>query len=202
MTDLRDKLLDVTVSVYADAGYRGTTTRRIAAEAGVNEVTLFRHFGSKDELIKAALRREHMAIMCAAPDPATADPLAAIVAWGIGMHQRFQAHSKLIRQLLGDVQERPDLLADPVDDCGAEAKAIIGYLDLLKQRGVLAADADTLIAGHALVNMFFSDALWRDHTPSEAIPPADVVIERMAALTLRGLGYDREAALAKPREVA
>ena len=51
----KQQLLDAAVRVYSDAGFRGATTRRIAEEAGVNEVTLFRLFGSKAALIEAAV---------------------------------------------------------------------------------------------------------------------------------------------------
>ena len=48
--EAREQLLQAALKVYAESGTRGATTRRIAQEAGVNEVTLFRHFGSKDAL--------------------------------------------------------------------------------------------------------------------------------------------------------
>ena len=54
--DVREALLKAAIKVFAEAGMRGATTRRIAQEAGVNEVTLFRHFKSKDDLIDAALQ--------------------------------------------------------------------------------------------------------------------------------------------------
>ena len=41
--DVRDKILLAAVTVFAEVGFRGATTRRIAQEAGVNEITLFRH---------------------------------------------------------------------------------------------------------------------------------------------------------------
>lgn len=190
MTDLREKILDVTAAVYADAGYRGTTTRRIAAEAGVNEVTLFRHFGSKDELIKAALKREHARMISASPDLDAADPALALEQWALDMHARFHSHSALIRQLLGDAAERPDLVAlDPCDDAGSEAKAIIGWLAALQRNGRLGAEGDAFIAGHMLVNTLFTDALWRDHMPPDHAPPVAIVVRRMVAFTLRGLGY-------------
>ena len=56
-SDSRDRIIRAAVDVFAEAGYRGATTRRIAQQAGVNEVTLFRHFGSKEELIEEALTR-------------------------------------------------------------------------------------------------------------------------------------------------
>lgn len=41
--------------LIAKKGRRGTTTREIAELAGVNEATLFRHFGNKDALIEACV---------------------------------------------------------------------------------------------------------------------------------------------------
>jgi AcrR family transcriptional regulator len=43
----------------AEKGYDGTTTKEIALAAGVNEVTLFRHFGTKQKLLEAAFSRYH-----------------------------------------------------------------------------------------------------------------------------------------------
>ena len=40
----KDHILEAAARLYGEHGFRGTTTRRIAQEAGVNEVTLFRQF--------------------------------------------------------------------------------------------------------------------------------------------------------------
>ena len=53
--DIRSSLLEVTAQLFAEHGWRGTTTRRIAEAAGVNEVTVFRHFGSKEVLLREAI---------------------------------------------------------------------------------------------------------------------------------------------------
>jgi AcrR family transcriptional regulator len=58
--DIRDRILDAAKKVYAQHGFRGATTRLIAIEAGVNEVTLFRTFGSKAALFEA-LMQAHVA---------------------------------------------------------------------------------------------------------------------------------------------
>ena len=55
--NVRDQLLLAAAQVYAEGGYHGATTRRIASAAGVNEITLFRQFGSKDVLLREALAR-------------------------------------------------------------------------------------------------------------------------------------------------
>jgi AcrR family transcriptional regulator len=54
-----DKLLLAAIDLMAEKGYHATTTKEIAAAAGVNEVTLFRHFGSKQKLLEAAFDRYH-----------------------------------------------------------------------------------------------------------------------------------------------
>ncbi len=51
------KILDAAVRTFIKEGYAGTTTRRIAEEAGVNEVTLFRKFKSKENILIAAIDR-------------------------------------------------------------------------------------------------------------------------------------------------
>jgi AcrR family transcriptional regulator len=51
----RPLLLAAAARVFARDGLEGATTRAISREAGVNEVTLFRHFGTKEHLIEAVV---------------------------------------------------------------------------------------------------------------------------------------------------
>lgn len=51
----RRLLLDAARTLFARRDYRSTTTREIAAAAGVSEYLLFRHFGSKAGLFREAL---------------------------------------------------------------------------------------------------------------------------------------------------
>jgi AcrR family transcriptional regulator len=51
----RQLLLNAAARVFARDGLEGATTREISREAGVNEVTLFRHFGTKEHLIEAVV---------------------------------------------------------------------------------------------------------------------------------------------------
>ena len=53
----RERLLDAAAETFARDGIRGATTREIARKAEVNEVTLFRHFKSKEQLLRAVLQR-------------------------------------------------------------------------------------------------------------------------------------------------
>lgn len=51
----RQQLLEATLKLISEKGYLGATTREIAMEAGVTELTLFRHFGSKEHLFEELL---------------------------------------------------------------------------------------------------------------------------------------------------
>jgi AcrR family transcriptional regulator len=51
--DTRARILTAARWIFERKGTRGTTTREVADRAGVNEATLFRHFGSKRALLDA-----------------------------------------------------------------------------------------------------------------------------------------------------
>jgi AcrR family transcriptional regulator len=55
MKRVEERVLEAAKNLLVKHGYRATTTRSIAKNAGVNEVTLFRKYKTKDRLIEAAL---------------------------------------------------------------------------------------------------------------------------------------------------
>ena len=55
-------LLDAALLVIGERGVKGATTRLIAERAGVNEVPLFRKFGTKSQLIRAAIENRFAAV--------------------------------------------------------------------------------------------------------------------------------------------
>lgn len=55
--DTRQRILKAAAVVFAEKGYARATTRALAAAAGVNEVTLFRHFGNKQNLFAAVIEQ-------------------------------------------------------------------------------------------------------------------------------------------------
>lgn len=51
----KGSIIQAVISVMAEQGLSGTTTKRIAQKAGVSEAALYKHFPGKKELILAAL---------------------------------------------------------------------------------------------------------------------------------------------------
>jgi len=51
----RERILEAALDLFSKNGFYATTTRKIAQEADVNEVTLFRHFNSKMDLFQEIL---------------------------------------------------------------------------------------------------------------------------------------------------
>ncbi len=53
--DRRRQLILAAIQVFAQKGFRGTTTKEIAAAAGVAEAMIYRHFATKEDLYSAIL---------------------------------------------------------------------------------------------------------------------------------------------------
>ncbi len=52
-----ERILEKALETFAKSGFKGATTRELAAAAGVSEVTLYRHFESKEAIFKEIAKR-------------------------------------------------------------------------------------------------------------------------------------------------
>jgi AcrR family transcriptional regulator len=111
-------LLDIARHEFSSHGYRATTTLGIAERAGVSEGLVLKHFGSKDELFRAAVAdplldmlREQIAggadVSEAVPDEA--DRLEEFLA---RFARLVQEEAPLLLALLGNLKDFPDVGAE------------------------------------------------------------------------------------------
>ncbi len=190
--NVRDQLLVAAARVYAEGGYHGATTRRIASAAGVNEITLFRHFGSKDVLLREALARCHGEDAVPLPDHPS-DPLQELTEWCRSHFRDMHARAPLIRTALAEFVERPGLVTPEVS-CPIQAvSALTAYLGRLKQLELASVPFDERVAATMLMGVLFSDAIGRDIVPDMFASEPDDALGDYVALFLRGIGVETSA---------
>ena len=208
---LRDHILDAAARVYAEHGFRGATTRRIADAAGVNEVTLFRTFGSKATLIEAALRHTGEPVRAAthALPNVPHDPERELTTWAAGHLDELRTKRTLIRQAMIDFDVRPDA-AYTAQGWDAAAIDLHRYLVRLGEHGFVAWNAhdttertaqddpfsaatpgsrreDVLAAAAMFMAALFSDAMGRDMMPQLYPQPTERAPALYVRLFLRAL---------------
>ncbi len=163
--ELREKILAAAARVYAEAGFRGATTRRIASEAGVNEVTLFRQFGSKSALIGEAIGLAGGGDEPSALPDEPRNPESELRAWA-GAHLRMlRERRSLIRKCMGEFEEHPEMMPPCGTPPAVAADALCEYLDQLRARGLAGAEFDSRNAATMLMGALFADAMGRDLMP-------------------------------------
>ena len=195
--DHRNRILHAAARVYAQHGWRGATTRRIAEEAGVNEVTIFRHFGSKDALLDTAMRE------CSRVDGGSLLPLEAVhpenelTAWASANYERICQTRGIVRQMISDACERPDAMACAKHGPAAALAQLREYVAGLRRLGWIseadsARPADVAPAISMLMGALFNDAMNRDMMP-ELFPqtPAET-LRAYVRIFLRGIGARSE----------
>jgi AcrR family transcriptional regulator len=55
--DTKEKIINVAERLFAERGFAGTTLRNVISEADVNLAAVHYHFGSKEELFRAVVKR-------------------------------------------------------------------------------------------------------------------------------------------------
>ena len=125
--DTRDRLLQAAADVFAERGYEGTRVADIAAAAGVSNGALYAHFGSKADLLVAALRthgRQVLADMFAAHPGRPITDLLLDIGRQLPRHHDAQGYllvealvaarrdQEVARPMRDYVGERGDWLAD------------------------------------------------------------------------------------------
>lgn len=103
------KILEAALAVIAERGYAGATTKEIAAAAGINEVTLFRRFDSKRNLLAAAVEQEAENFSAAGIEY-TGDleaDLLRIVRFYYGL---MTQRGRVVLMLMSEVPRQPELV--------------------------------------------------------------------------------------------
>jgi AcrR family transcriptional regulator len=175
--ETRERILTAAREVIGRKGKRGATTREIADVAGVNEATLFRHFGTKAALLIACAQHfcgyVQLADVAAQLTGDLADDLLVIARM---MFARFESLQDMIRWSLVEQEYEKDIFAETT---WRPQLAILAILtDFMQRRidaGELRGDGQKLamvflgiVFMHALGRKKFPDSLLHRGDPDEA----------------------------------
>lgn len=163
--DVRDKILEAATAIYAESGFRGATTRRIAELAGVNEVTLFRHFGSKESLLREVIARQWSTIEIPILPAQVGDPESELTDWALAFSERHRPCASFIRTRLGEFDEHPEMLPPSGSPTARAAAQLQAYVTRLSDAGLARRDVSPRSAAALLIGALFNDVITRDGIP-------------------------------------
>jgi AcrR family transcriptional regulator len=154
----RAAILDAAVKLFSEKGFRGTTTRELAAAVGVSEPVLYQHFAAKSDLYKAILEELAAADGRRVPKEICFDSEAgddrqflirlatAIIDW----HVSNPAYMRLLVFSALEGHELADMFYDQY------SKAFLEALARYFEKRITASDfrpLDPMLAAHTFVGM-------------------------------------------------
>ena len=186
--DIRDRILSAAGRVYAQHGFRGATTRLIAEEAGVNEVSIFRTFGSKDTLFEALARGQADATTVPPLPAQPEDPERELTAWCDTVLAHLTQHRSFLRKSMSDTEDRPHAAEAACKGPHCARDVLTGYVAAMRAAGSAAPDADVETAISMLTSTLFADAMCRELMPDTFPNPATSAPQRYVRGFLRAVG--------------
>lgn len=186
--DTRSTILNAAVRVFSQHGFRGSTTRRIADAAEVNEVTIFRYFGSKEALLQEAIRGSDGSAFSSPLPEDPKNPSHELTEWCTAVINNLHSRSSVIRKCMGEMEERPEL-SDHASEAPMRANTeLCAYFQRLRAEGFTKEEFDPTVASAMLIGSLFHDAMGRDMMPDVYPKPAGTAPAKYANMILRALG--------------
>lgn len=180
-------ILDATLAILLEQGYRGVTIEGVAARAGVGRPTIYRRWPSKPAVVVAALVQSNR---LALPAPDTGSLRNDLIAVQRHQVERMNAPDarRVTAGLIADLADDPDLADTYVSQFLAPRRASVWQvLQRGVDRGEFDADVDFAFIYDLLVGPLFMRAVvWgQPLAPDAAEKTADVVLAAFAATPRR-----------------
>ena len=197
--DVREKIIAAAMAAYAESGFQGATTRRVAEIAGVNEVTIFRNFGSKAALMDEALFRRVAALKVVDPPlpQVPVDPQEELTQWCDQFLMQIRGSRELLRKAMGAAEGRFHERMNGFEPARCADREVHDYTQALVRDGWISrelladADCDELLIAAAtmLIGSLWGDAMAREHRDEVQLWVSETrAARRYVQVFLRALG--------------
>jgi AcrR family transcriptional regulator len=152
--DIRADLYETAIRLFRAQGYAATTVDAIVAGAGVAKGTFFNFFPSKLDVLKAyyATIDVEVARCRAAFNPD--DPQRSLSRYARAVERILRREGALMIELLDVTFADPAMRRFDEDSGAADAAEFSHLLEAAKEKGLIGADVDTLMAATALVDLW------------------------------------------------
>ena len=179
--DTRERLLQAAADIMAERGYARATTRAIAEAAQVNEVTLFRHFGSKRNLLSEVIQSRSALpdLKAIFQDRLSGDYRQDLVTLGTAFYQAITQRKEALRLILCEAQEMPDLQGVLVQIPDQLREILTAYFKAAIAKGH-AREMDPEVMAQGFLGMFFSYGIAREilnSSVAEHIPAEELIAQ-------------------------
>jgi len=166
----RQRIIEAALKLFARHGFDGTSTRRIAEAAGVNEALIFYYFSTKEGLLSTLLETDHsyaQEFRAILRDQANRPARELLVAIAEGWLKRLRRESDLTVVLFTTAQTNP-LVRDKLHNETREgADRLVEYLQARVDAGELSADLPLETAVRMFVWSLMMFFLNHRHLPVE-----------------------------------
>jgi AcrR family transcriptional regulator len=186
----RQRLLDAAFQVCSERGLHGATTREIADAAQVNEVTLFRHFGSKEKLIAALFQRvaEAQSELFSEAQPAANDLERDLTRYAHRYNDLLTSNEALIRTLIGEARRHPEQARQIICEAAKPMRLrLINYVRAAQKAGAVRRNLDVGPAVDAFTGMLLAGMLRRTSLPHLIDYPEKDYLVTVVDLFLSGI---------------
>ena len=157
--ETRRRILRAASHVFAEQGYARATTRALAAAAGVNEVTLFRHFGNKQNLFAAVIDEyAASALTTAFEAQLTGDYRRDLLTMGRQVMHALLERSDAVRLMLCEATHFPEVRDVMAQNPRELRQALSRYLERQMEQGKV-RPLHPEVAAQAFWGMFFAYAI-------------------------------------------
>jgi AcrR family transcriptional regulator len=171
-----DRILDAAEELFAANGFGGTTTRALAQRAGVNEVTLFRRFGSKAGVLQAVGERVagQTAGLTSVDLPEDLDLAVALERLALAEVRAARRFGALTLRLAMESAGQAEVAAALGAGTGRNRAAVAGFLRVRQGRGELRADVPAGLLAESFFALTSGLVLGRLLSGAEAAPRAGI----------------------------